>query len=77
MTRYKPGAEKAATATVIDAKPAVEPQAIGKKSAIKGKSSNPGNTAGDAAPAREVGGRDGLDPTRYGDWENKGRCVDF
>lgn len=25
----------------------------------------------------EVGGRGGLDPTRYGDWEINGRCVDF
>ena len=25
----------------------------------------------------EIGGRDGLDPTRYGDWEINGRCVDF
>lgn len=25
----------------------------------------------------EVGGRDGLDPTRYGDWELKGVAVDF
>ena len=25
----------------------------------------------------ESGGRDGLDPTRYGDWENKGIAVDF
>jgi hypothetical protein len=25
----------------------------------------------------EVGGRGGLDPTRYGDWELKGRCIDF
>ncbi|HWL48072.1 MAG TPA: DUF1674 domain-containing protein [Sphingomonadaceae bacterium] len=28
-------------------------------------------------PAPEHGGRDGLDPTRYGDWENKGIAVDF
>ncbi|MBS0576670.1 MAG: DUF1674 domain-containing protein [Proteobacteria bacterium] len=28
-------------------------------------------------PRREVGGRDGLDPTRYGDWEKNGRCIDF
>jgi len=28
------------------------------------------------APA-EIGGRDGLDPTRYGDWEKNGRCIDF
>ncbi len=25
----------------------------------------------------EFGGRGGLDPTRYGDWEKNGRCVDF
>ena len=30
----------------------------------------------DVAP-REIGGRDGLDPTRYGDWEKNGRCIDF
>jgi len=28
-------------------------------------------------PAPEVGGRDGPDPTRYGDWEKNGRCIDF
>lgn len=26
---------------------------------------------------REIGGPKGLEPTRYGDWERKGRCVDF
>jgi hypothetical protein len=26
----------------------------------------------------EYGGRkSGLDPTRYGDWEKNGRCIDF
>ena len=25
----------------------------------------------------EYGGRDGPDPTRYGDWEKNGRCIDF
>ena len=29
-------------------------------------------------PTREIGGRkDGTDPTRYGDWEKNGRCIDF
>ena len=29
-------------------------------------------------PVREIGGRkDGPDPTRYGDWEKNGRCIDF
>ncbi len=27
---------------------------------------------------REFGGRKkGLEPTRYGDWEKEGRCIDF
>lgn len=31
-----------------------------------------------APPApREVGGRPGPEPTRYGDWEKDGRCIDF
>jgi hypothetical protein len=25
----------------------------------------------------EVGGPVGPEPTRYGDWERKGRCIDF
>ena len=25
----------------------------------------------------EHGGQQGLEPTRYGDWEKKGRCTDF
>ena len=28
-------------------------------------------------PAKETGGPKGKDPTRYGDWESKGRCIDF
>jgi len=27
--------------------------------------------------AREIGGREGPEPTRYGDWEKNGRCIDF
>jgi hypothetical protein len=45
---------------------------------------NANELAGHAAPApakpeapREHGGRGGLDPTRYGDWEKNGRCIDF
>jgi hypothetical protein len=47
---------------------------------------NTNELAGHAAPApaekpaeaaREIGGRGGLDPTRYGDWEKNGRCIDF
>ena len=31
----------------------------------------------DPQPPKEIGGRGGLDPTRYGDWEKAGRCIDF
>ncbi|MBT5265636.1 MAG: DUF1674 domain-containing protein [Rhodospirillaceae bacterium] len=26
---------------------------------------------------KEVGGTDGPEPTRFGDWEHNGRCTDF
>ncbi len=28
-------------------------------------------------PPKEIGGPPGPEPTRYGDWEHKGRCTDF
>ncbi len=28
-------------------------------------------------PRREIGGPAGPEPTRFGDWEHKGRCIDF
>ena len=38
-------------------------------------------TKDDAAPnkdqPKEQGGPQGPEPTRFGDWERKGRCVDF
>ena len=41
-----------------------------------------GETPAESAPAnggkvREIGGPKGPEPTRYGDWERKGRCIDF
>jgi hypothetical protein len=30
-----------------------------------------------AGKSREIGGRDGPEPTRFGDWEKSGRCIDF
>jgi hypothetical protein len=36
----------------------------------------PGELLG-KAKAREIGGRDGPEPTRFGDWEKSGRCIDF
>jgi len=42
--------------------------------------SRSGQDAGRAGPKgrpAEIGGRKGPDPTRYGDWEKNGRCIDF
>ncbi|MCV2866682.1 DUF1674 domain-containing protein [Albidovulum sediminicola] len=33
--------------------------------------------ASDPALPTELGGRDGPEPVRYGDWEKKGIAVDF
>jgi hypothetical protein len=55
------------------------------ESADRNISSAPNPTESESAAAesaagiqrREVGGRDGPDPTRFGDWEKAGRCIDF
>ncbi|MGH8085815.1 MAG: DUF1674 domain-containing protein [Lysobacter sp.] len=36
-----------------------------------------GAAPADMPVAEEFGGRDGPDPTRFGDWEKNGRCIDF
>jgi len=42
------------------------------------RSENAVQKAEPAPPVKEIGGRrDGPDPTRYGDWEKNGRCIDF
>ncbi|MEM9171920.1 MAG: DUF1674 domain-containing protein [Pseudomonadota bacterium] len=37
-------------------------------------SSSPSSTA---KKPKEIGGRNGPEPTRFGDWEKNGRCIDF
>ncbi len=34
-------------------------------------------TAGLPPSVTEIGGPKGPEPTRYGDWERNGRCIDF
>jgi hypothetical protein len=41
----------------------------------RGEAVPPGRQRPDT-PA-EIGGPRGPEPTRYGDWERKGRCIDF
>jgi hypothetical protein len=42
----------------------------------EGTANGPKST-GEPKPPKEIGGRPGPDPTRYGDWEKNGRCIDF
>ncbi|MBI2994978.1 MAG: DUF1674 domain-containing protein [Gammaproteobacteria bacterium] len=35
------------------------------------------DTPGKNQSQKEIGGPAGPEPTRYGDWERRGRCIDF
>ena len=45
----------------------------------KGSEAEPAATDAVEEPGepKEIGGRQGPDPTRFGDWEKDGRCIDF
>lgn len=42
----------------------------------KAENNDPSNAAR-KTPRQEIGGPQGPEPTRYGDWERNGRCTDF
>lgn len=52
-----------------------EPQAPARNAETDAEAEQP--ETGREARAHEIGGPKGLEPTRYGDWERAGRCVDF
>lgn len=52
------------------------PQTQKTENAILPPSAEPAPAAANGKP-EEIGGPSGPEPTRYGDWERKGRCVDF
>lgn len=53
-----------------------DPAIIGESTPVP-EQVQPEIPASDPAPVREIGGRKGPEPTRYGDWEMNGRCIDF
>jgi len=65
FTSRKPKPRPASVAPLKEAPPAAAKPA-GEKSADK-----------PADKPKELGGPSGPEPTRYGDWERKGICVDF
>lgn len=52
-----------------DLPPAAE-RALAEAEARRAETGEPGRP-------KELGGRDGPDPARYGDWEKKGIAIDF
>lgn len=44
---------------------------------LQARQSNTGASSGSEPRPVEHGGPSGLEPTRYGDWERAGRCIDF
>uniref|UniRef100_A0A3B3BHK3 Succinate dehydrogenase assembly factor 4, mitochondrial n=1 Tax=Oryzias melastigma TaxID=30732 RepID=A0A3B3BHK3_ORYME len=69
----------AASGTATDKEPlrkAKTPQ--GRFDVPEGKNKDVLEFPDDVNPAtKEKGGPRGPEPTRYGDWERRGRCVDF
>ena len=55
--------------------PAKAPDPVAAPMPAKPKA--PAATAHQDKRPKEIGGPTGPEPTRYGDWERKGICVDF
>ncbi|MFI4913772.1 MAG: DUF1674 domain-containing protein [Steroidobacterales bacterium] len=62
---------------LIDSSPAAEPAQTRARSNPVAGADVPVAVAAAPRRPREIGGPAGLEPTRYGDWEKLGRCIDF
>lgn len=60
-----------------DNQPALQPDLDGAKTAPSPEAATTPMPEKPADAKKEVGGPKGLEPTRYGDWEKGGRCIDF
>jgi hypothetical protein len=68
-------AEKNAAIPAAVLSPAHPEPALPTKDANDDPSASP--RPRDDRAATEIGGPTGPEPTRFGDWEKKGRCIDF
>jgi hypothetical protein len=76
ITRTLASVQVAARAPELDAlQPRDEPHASAMPEGMAA-SADAGVLPGAAKPV-EIGGPAGPEPTRYGDWERRGRCIDF
>jgi len=63
------------TPTSEDSVPGALPAEAALVAAAEAPANAPAKTPTKAPP--EIGGREGPEPTRFGDWELRGRCIDF
>lgn len=68
----KPNAGKASKAAEVGARI----RAGGERARAEAEARRAAEAAPEPRP-KELGGRDGPEPTRYGDWEKKGLISDF
>lgn len=58
--------------------PEMDPQTpVTQSSTAEPSASPPNGRPVTLVAVPEIGGRDGPEPTRFGDWERNGRCIDF
>ncbi len=55
----------------------IGPGGLAAAAKAKAEAGNKANEKGRQDKPQEIGGPEGPEPTRYGDWERKGICVDF
>ncbi|MBE1236656.1 DUF1674 domain-containing protein [Phaeovibrio sulfidiphilus] len=65
------------TTTGTDTAPGTAPEADGGTPTGAPTETTPENAPENAGTPKEYGGPKGPEPTRYSDWEQKGRCTDF
>ncbi|MEL7450349.1 MAG: DUF1674 domain-containing protein [Pseudomonadota bacterium] len=60
-----------------DGQPDSGPASVPNETAAEPAAASAEGASAESDKPRELGGRDGPDPTRFGDWEKAGRCIDF
>ncbi|WP_246116770.1 succinate dehydrogenase assembly factor 4 [Denitrobaculum tricleocarpae] len=75
FTSHKPAPAKTSSAGAPKSRPnqaggQVTPEKMEKAAALRARS-------GQVNLPKEIGGPEGPEPTRYGDWERNGICSDF
>jgi hypothetical protein len=69
--------EVPAAGAAANAVSGVDPRRIAEQKAEEAGRKWRAQAEADGVVEKEIGGPQGLEPTRYGDWEKAGRCFDF